>query len=70
METEEDSEVVTEEDSEVAETETMDSEVAIEEIEDQEETTVTDQRVVSTVVKKVIWPETVLNVIFILNISP
>lgn len=70
METEEDSEVVTEEDSEVAETETMDSEVAIEEIEDQEETTVTDQRVVSTVVKKVIWPETVLNVIFIFKISP
>jgi len=64
VETEEDSEVVIEEDSEVAETETMDSEVATEEIEDQEETTVTDQRVVSTVVNKVIWPETVLNVIF------
>lgn len=60
-------EAVTEEDSEVviemadSEEEIMDSEVEM--TEDPEETSVTDQRDVSTAVKKVISPETAKNVI-------
>lgn len=51
----------TEEDTEEEEIETMDSE---EVTEDPEETLVTDQRDVSTVVKKAISPRTALNVIY------
>lgn len=60
-------EVEIEEDTE--EEETMDSEVEIVEIEDPEEISVTDQRAVSTVAKKVTLPETAANVNDLINLS-
>ena len=56
-------EVETEVDTEEEEIETMDLEEATEGTEDLEETMVTDQRDVSTVVKRGTTPRTVLNVI-------
>ena len=56
-------EVETEVDTEEEEIETMDLEEATEGTEDLEETMVTDQRDVSTVVKRGTTPKTVLNVI-------